>query len=482
MNPVRQVVHVLGRDLREHRWLALCFTALVAIAVARVTGVSIPGAVGTLAALFLIAIGVLLAAAVTQSDSPGDPTNFWATRPLAPRSILAGKLAGFLLLTLLAATGQGIALSLLDLPLRDLIEWTALPSLLFLEWLIAAALVAAVTRDLRTTTLVVLGGLLLYILVMNVLETQFREGLRRAGPPLRVLWPFAAVALLAWVFGTRRITAARRAAAYLIAFLLPVSVTSASRGPEPAPVAGPSVPRVHGEVLLPREGDEALRVRVSGGAAGWGFQLTNTRVVARLADGRSVIIGGQGDSHTLLREAGTREVRIPLFQGDSITREALRVGVRDVAVHGLVKTTETRVVDTMPLRVGAAAARNGIRLRIVQLRDSSGQLRPRIVSSSVSRESRTFELGSGSGGARTATLLNRRTGEKVELFAQTSGTGSAWLVLPTGYEELTMEFAITPALGKRPPAPIPDEWVSDAMLILSTEVSRGSYRVVWGAR
>lgn len=490
MNPVRQVVHVLRKDLRQQLWFAAGFLILAVGAVLRVGGLAVPVVATEFGTFSMVLLAMLAAAAAVQGDAPTDPTNFWATRPIDPRAVLGAKLALGALLLGVAVVAQWSALALVRTPLGEVAEFTIPGALSLAQWVIGAMVLGAVMRDLKSLAialpLAVIGG----VLATALLDAPLRMILVMTGPALKFLWPVAALALLGWLFLTRDTSWYIRAAGTVLMALVPVTLMVPDLGftigrlPAPADDA----PRITGSVILPdsaarRAGVSGfdLRVRVHGARPGWKFRLTRAEMVLTLADGRVVRAGPTTDLHDLTPDAVTSgEVFIPVPM--PAVREAVVSGVREVVLQGDVTASELRVVDTLPWRRGASAARDGVRVTIGKIAGTGDEPRLGVRVGMLVRDRSYFIVGRG-GGLRDwrVILVNRRTGEVVPLRSFTSEVGPFGLVLPErNYQEVYAEYQIpdsTPNATR-----IDDAWLREAGVVVQVERGRGSYPVVWGSR
>ncbi len=91
MTPIAQALHVARKDLRESRWPLIGYAALVVFAAVRAAGWWSPGRAFEAAMFLVVVAGIVLVPIVVQSDSPTGSDVFWATRPLAPTSVLISR-------------------------------------------------------------------------------------------------------------------------------------------------------------------------------------------------------------------------------------------------------------------------------------------------------------------------------------------------------------------------------------------------------
>lgn len=207
MTRLRQVVHVLRKDVRRFRPLILGVAGLLAGWATGVLPGMVPATGGGFVEMILApAILAVFAALVIQEDRPAGDRAFWVTRPLAPPSLLAAKLLFVgLFLVLLPLFTDLVQVSRLGG--EEPLETFVLPSLVYHGGLIAmAALAAAVTRDLRSFLLLLVGGGVAAMTLPQMASPGFQgEGRAVTVDHLtRVAWLGVGTALLAHQVLTRR--------------------------------------------------------------------------------------------------------------------------------------------------------------------------------------------------------------------------------------------------------------------------------------
>lgn len=167
MNRVRQVGHMMWKDVREARWLAASYVALCVLS----TLVALSGQVteGSKSAVGMPVVfcitGALLTAVLLQHDSPTNPRAFWLVRPYSALSVIVAKVSSVFGLAILAPLlGHAFILA------RHEIGWTAEWSMLVdavriaVDGALLCALMGALTRDLRGFVLAMVGLLISYML------------------------------------------------------------------------------------------------------------------------------------------------------------------------------------------------------------------------------------------------------------------------------------------------------------------------------
>lgn len=171
MNAIAQALHVARKDFRAVRWMLLAYLALMLLAALRAVGLLGADATGALdaAAPLMILVGLVLAANIMQTDSP-TPTAFWATRPLAPGSMTAGKLVVALLVLLPAIAMQAYLLRLFDVPAADAIASALQSGARFGGWLLLAVLLGSVAKSFKQFVLIGVAAFVLFLLPLPLLS------------------------------------------------------------------------------------------------------------------------------------------------------------------------------------------------------------------------------------------------------------------------------------------------------------------------
>ena len=182
MNWLGQVRHVAAKDVRQTRWLLLGYVAIVALTTRDAAWLLVPrrGSPEGLV-LLVVACGMFVVAALVQADSPTRGDAFWASKPLDASAVFAAKLVvtgaiviGVPIVGQLAAL-LAIGTSAERLPLLLLVAaWS------YALWLLAAMLVAALTKDLRTFATVFIGICVVLLFAMSELvpSHQYSVGQR----------------------------------------------------------------------------------------------------------------------------------------------------------------------------------------------------------------------------------------------------------------------------------------------------------------
>jgi hypothetical protein len=144
-----QVLHVARKDLREEAWSLGAYLAVIAIAALAVFAP--PGFTYTAVFAFIVfLLGMIVAVAVVQSDSPTASDSFWGSRPIRPTAMLGAKVLLAALIVLVPSIVQGAALLAFDANGGQAAFAIAHSAKVYALWLLAAMAIAALTRDIRT--------------------------------------------------------------------------------------------------------------------------------------------------------------------------------------------------------------------------------------------------------------------------------------------------------------------------------------------
>jgi ABC-type transport system involved in multi-copper enzyme maturation permease subunit len=499
-----QVVHIVRKDLFLSRWLLLAYVAVVLGATAVAAGWL---AAGTnfypLWSLSLVLLGMVLFALLVQADSPQRTDAFWITLPFSRSAMFAAKVAGAVLLLLVVPLlGQFAALLAHAVPRVDIPRMLFSSTLAFGAWLGLAAVIAALTRDLRTfivaLTLVMLG----WFVGMQVLGAFLSSGSTEESPS-RFLVPAIVVGgslfVLAYLYRTRNV---RRGAwiAILLGCATVVLPLAASRStpaetavlgsiPEPLRPAALSVK----DFRLQANGRATLGLELSGASASHQYLLVSPTGHLEMPDGSSVqveIQGGEGAYLPLndpvphpgeglvwlgertFHRGGVTGVQIVFSPGQ---RAALAGGDARLTVRGRLEVREARVRGELPLETGATGAFDGRRLRVLEVGRFEGGPAVELQISSVS-SSRSAGAGSPwsrpPGRPTSHALVNHEAGEAIALTEMGSSGGSFGLVLP-GNETWTTTKTLQPGPGISE-VRIAGDWLRHARLLIMDWVPVGS--------
>lgn len=171
MNAIAQALHVARKDVRAARWMLLAYLGLMLLAALRAIGVLGADPAGALdaAAPLMILVGLVLAANIMHSDA-ATPTAFWATRPLAPGSMTAGKLVVASLVLLPAIAVQAYLLRLFEVPATDALASALRSGVRFGGWLLLAVLIGSVARSFKQFVLIGVAAFGLFVLPLPMMS------------------------------------------------------------------------------------------------------------------------------------------------------------------------------------------------------------------------------------------------------------------------------------------------------------------------
>lgn len=378
MTALAQIRHVAAKDVRQTRWVLLLYVALVALATA--TAAQLPGfSVGFFDGWLplLVLTGMLIVAFAVQSDSPTRTGALWTTRPLLPGAVLGAKLAFTVIaLMIVPVIGEAIGLHQYGLEGGALVRAGSSSALLYGELLLAAALVAALTRDLWTY---IVAFIIIAVVaeLASVLPAEPTASLA-GGNGMVLYWGTRAAATVACVAALavlyRRRDARRGAIAFGFAavVVLIASLFMPAPAPRALPVEGPvvSVPAQRAD-SAPIAGtsrfDVLLDVDALAGVTADRLVLGRATAHISLADGSSVDIPIRQNFDlrgVSSRVGGVRWFELP-FAGyprhlpiqifvDPAQRATLAASrVTGIRIDGEVTAFTGRVVAPIPPRPGA---------------------------------------------------------------------------------------------------------------------------------
>ncbi len=510
MTPIAQVGHVLMKDLREHRVRVAAFVVIVAIACARAAGAPVPAA-GNLLSVLTVLTGIAIVGAPVLAESPADPRAPWGALPIAPGAVLAAKLAFLVLLVVLAGVGQSVAIATFDLPLAEAWPQVIGPVLYFAGGLLAFVVVAAATTDARTHLLLVLA-LVIGLTVLGELIVSWGGRPRWMPEAATIVVPLLMVGALAFMYRTRRPGLAPIAVAFgvvlLGAFAIVDNPASWATNALATASASAPIPRATLRLVVPEDAGAVsgrqVRLRIVGAQpeAGWQYGIRQPDILVTLRSGRTIRLFGDRNLVNLGGDPGpfgsadpspvagtpgaaitdTQELSLPFprevagADGDSIVR---------VRLTGNVVVTASRAADTLPLVVGVAHTRRGIRSTIDTLDLRGGLPTIRLRAEGFiqgSDEPLRFPFRSDFG--RTYQLVGSDWRTVVPLNQGWRGSGTGGLVLPTtGLSEVAVRLDAPPVPPGAPAHPrmrrvVDEEWLRGARLVAIDATLKGSYPVV----
>jgi len=511
MTFLAQVRHVVAKDLREARWFLAAYAALVVGVTVHAAGwFSGTGIAGGLWSLLVMPVGMFAAASVVQADPPLRSTAFWMSRPLASSAVLAAKLVVALAIVSLGVAGQVLALAAYDVPMREILGSVGGSALMFMTWMLAASVFAAVAADLRTFTLLLLAALVLAVVASAIERIDVAPALA-AG--IGRLWTVMAVGvattILAWAYRRRDIALPLRVVvAALVALLIFVGPPIAAAGAEGVKRA-PAADHVGGRLQLLPIDRRHLATGVSHAMLqvdprpGYSMRLGNARMTFHLHGGASMTIGL--DDAMALTQFGVPDIAGVQWLADvgsgpwsygleiPMTAEQRALVVRSadsVTLEGRVTTTVASVAAVVPLRPGNASASRGRRFFIDGVTREGDQVTLDLMSAAVVRPEpvrRARSTASYDPFATRYALLNRSRGEAIALTRMSGHGSGGGLVLPGPTLEVHhYQVSTAPRMPRASASVIDDRWLADAELVAIDWISRGAHQVrltaVVGAR
>ena len=488
----RQVLHVARKDLRVGRGMLAVHAVVVAVATAAVLG----WFGGILLHLLVLAIGTITMAGLVHADSPVRADAFWATRPLDPCAVVGAKLlVAAAALIGIGLFGHAVALAAHDVPARAYPALLTGPALRYAWWLALAALVAALTRDVRSFLLV----LVLLIVLMQIgggallllLERAGSDSTATGSTTVQVIILAAMLGVVARQYAVRDVRGGIRWAlvilvvAWAVAFVVPATTNAGSP---------PNLPRLESTAVTlvptpgpPDAGRFLLRVERDPRRPDVFYTIRIDRAEVRTADGSSValpvredryVLAGP-DAQVLAGVAGADTIGLgqsPLLSLDlsSAARTALRQPGSRIAVVAQVVAWKPRIAAVLPLEAGRTTTSNGVRYRIDEVDLDPHRARLSLRSSHVHWDDVPVR-GPQPG---PEFVLARRDRTAAIAFSMQTGSGSGGaLVLPSRSSTRRVELGMTEMYG--PDGPIlPDlPWLADAELLAIEWSPAGSMEI-----
>jgi len=498
MNWISQVRHVAVKDVRRTRWALIVYVALIAAALATVAngrvfgryvpspssdGSAVPDVFAFAFPLLIVVLGLIVSASLLQLDSPTRANAFWASRPLSPSAVLLAKFA-VVSITIVGASllGVFIALELLDATAAATGAVVAYGAIAFGKLALAAMVLSAITDDVRGAAVLLIalyvGGVFLTATVPGVVILWASTVIGIAG----------GVSVLVYLYRTRdrrpamRIAGAVPACLLVASFRVPVGlptratpVINAGPALEIEPVS-PNMWYANNQLTM------QLRLVSTSIPPVERFDFGGDTVTIRSVRGEEVIlIGGVASALPGWRpqlgpnvrwiiaasETGMDRSALFLVQPQTVDGRSILSSVASVAIVGTVTTLRSRVIASLPLRVGAGATQDGRRIAIYGVSHDTTGIDLWVQTSAIP-QARLDHQFMYSGDGLTYAIFNAARSEAILVRRQSSSGGQGNnLILPWIPLSKWSAYFTTKESGPAPTgSPLDDAWYADARLIV----------------
>lgn len=387
MNWFAQVRHVIAKNVRRARVYLALYVVAVAVTTAFVIGPTVPSfAMLDWSTLLLLGVGLLLLAALVQSDSPSRVESFWKSLPLDPGAVVAAKLLMTALVLVLPAIGGFVALRAVGSPTGLAVRSIGQATLGLALCTLAVLITAALTRDLRSLLLACVATPIAWIVL--ALAFMWATGvdlhLQRLPPglplPIAIAAGLGALFMLAYLYRRWNIRWVAWSIAIFLASAAMVSpfLDSAhpALGAPPAPPVDLTLER--DTAGAPMGGGLALEVNVTGAPADVKVGLFIDSIAVRprhAAHGRAFrrrfeVTIQQPQLAGARRPYATRFRPPQIYAYTNRQRDEPMVPPSDVGgvdVFGHVMMSRLVSVATLPMRVGASVAGAGGRAQMLRV-------------------------------------------------------------------------------------------------------------------
>jgi hypothetical protein len=359
-------------------------------------------------------------------------------------------------------------------------------------WLLIAAVLAAVTSDLRGFTTALVASFIAFVLASTLVDGfwQWASALVERLTPLAsgALGIAAALAVLYTLYTTRTVRRRVWAGVVLSVAGSAVAIFAPRTPPAPRPTVMAMPAGVSFRVALRESGSQAsLAVTVDGvRPSRYAMMLGAPAIVLRLADGTTMRLPFNNDRLDLtwaplplgqeVRVVGYSDVPYGYTRTIDLTpsdRDALRRGIVKATIEGSLAAREPRAVVTVPFRTGAVGRRDGTRVDIITAfrhgEDSFAEVRRTGISDSS--DGIAFAAGSDpSLNAPHYVLVNPARHEAVTLTEGRTSSTSDGVVVPGAWRYMA-QSTLRPAPQAGDPVK-DDAWLSQARLAVIDWVRR----------
>jgi hypothetical protein len=446
-------------------------------------GAAVPDVFVFVFPLLIVVLGLIVSASLLQLDSPTRANAFWASRPLSPSAVLLAKLA-VVAITIVGASllAVFIALKLLDATAAATGALVAHSAIAFGELALAAMVVSAITDDIRGAAVLLIilyvGSLFLTGTVAGVVALWASTLIGVAG----------GVSVLVYLYRTRdkrpamRIAGAVPACLLVVSFQVPVGLATRAT---PAVKTGPSLAI---EAVDPsmwyanRQLTIRLRLVSTSIPPVERFDFAGDSVTIRSVLGKQVTLSAGvvpawpglrpqlgPNVRWITAESNTGSSALFSMQSQTGDDRAILSSAASVAVVGTVTTLRSRVIASLPLRVGARATQGGRRIAIYGFSHDSNGVELWVQTSAIPGMTSDYERMVWSSSDRFSyAIVNVARSEAIRVRSQSSsGGGSNTLILPWIPLSRWSAYFTTSASGAAPSGlPLDDAWYADARLVV----------------
>jgi hypothetical protein len=506
MNWFSQVRHVVAKDVRRTRWALIVYIALIAASTASfVTGrafgpysptpstevLGMPDIFVVYLPVVSVILGLVASASLLQLDSPTRANAFWASRPLSPNAVMSAKLTVVLVIVVVPLIGVIGVLRSLDTSAVAATKLIAACAVSYAEWALAVMLVGALTNDLRSSAVAFIA-ILFGIVLLAVAIGSYMPSSPLVPLAFTVGGAIGGVLLLSFLYRTRD----KRLRTWIAAAVLTTCLIVASFSPFPmkprAKRVGVIGPGLHVEPTdtatwgRTRQFSIRLKPSLAFSTADERVDFQADSVTIGLLDGTRINVAGYYPSTNVLltppqlgspvrwRAQGEqdRAVGFLTVEPQESARAAISTGARSVSINGTFTNFRSRIVATLPLRVGASAIRDGRRIAIYGFSHDATGADVWVQVSSIPQAS---VLLGGSDDLQLA-IVNEARSEAMLLTSRGNGGGSGGMVLP--WLQLSTSFThvtSNPSNAVQKDLPLDDAWYASAhLVVLEWDVVRRS--------
>jgi len=399
MNRVLQVGHVAAKDIWRMRWVLILYVALIVAVMASVVngrafgryvpspsdhGSQLPDTFGRNLPYLIVLVGLILSASLLQLDSPTRANAFWASRPLSPSAVLLAKVGVSMAIVGSSLLALFTALGFLHATAETTVTMLARSAIAFVDWALAVLVVSAITDDFRGAV-VALIAILLGILFLP-------SALREVGGSATLIGIAGGVSVLVYLYRTRDSRPRARIAAAVVAACLLRAPSWFSSGmtqtiPKATRAAASAGLSLVIEPLNPSLWHSSNQLKMKLGlvstspAPGERLEFRADTVTIRPVGRDEFTIPDRftgpvashwgrlqlGPTVRWIHENSLSDWKGPsefAVHSETVDGTPIIGPVASVAIVGTITSLRSRVIASLPLRVGAAATHGGRRVAI----------------------------------------------------------------------------------------------------------------------